>query len=141
MVGGNLEPVSLGDSHLGSLATGERPTESLGVQLIGGGHRPTLSDAISRCVRYAGSVVEDCLDRGGGIARNGQKSTLNASLLHTSCNSRAICPSQRDIRVTHNPWVVGSNATPPAQHGCDKVKCRALALPLGVFTPSPCGNR
>ena len=111
--GVNFGAVSLGDSHLGCLAADERPTASPGVELVGGSYRPTLSDATFRSERYNGSVVGDGPDRGGGIARNGQKSTLNASLLHTACNSRAICPSQRHIRVTHNPWVVGSSPTRP----------------------------
>ena len=77
--------------------------------------RPALPDAISATLRYTEQVATARPDRGGGIARNGQKSALGASLLHTACNSRAICPSQGHIRVTHNPWVAGSSPARPTR--------------------------
>jgi len=48
-----------------------------------------------------------------GIGRNDQKSALNAFKKRASCTSRAVSPSQRHFRVTHNPWVVGSSPTRP----------------------------
>ena len=58
-------------------------------------------------------AIAKCRGRGGGIRRTGHRSAPNAFLLHTTCNSRAICPSQRHIRVTHNPWVAGSSPARP----------------------------
>src|SRR5664280_2042703 len=47
------------------------------------------------------------------MGRNGQNPAQGASLLHVSCNSRAIWPSQRHFGDPHNPWVAGSSPARP----------------------------
>lgn len=73
---------------------------------------------------------------GWGIA---QKWTLNAFLLHTARNSRAVCPRQRHIRVTRNPWVAGlSPARPTGPH---VAACQARRGPqrgLALALPDAC---
>ncbi len=136
--------ISLGGGAFGALTSSRRPESHLGVCLGRRQHRLTLPDATSWSESYAGRVTRTRPDRGGGIARNGQKSALNASLLHTPCNSRAICPSQRHIRVTHNPWVacsssarptVGSSPPSPSHGGVPPIVSRAI-IPADTSTSS-----
>ena len=139
-----MRAVSLGDGIFRALPSSRRPESHLGVCLVRQRRRLTLPDATSWPASYAGRVTRTRPDRGGGIARDGQKSAPSASLLHAACNSRAICPSQRHIRVTHNPWVacssparptVGSSPPSPSYGGVPPIVSRAV-IPADTSTSS-----
>ena len=93
---------------------GIRRDQTLPSWYFSGWGLPVPSNGVRRTGELHWLDRQHGFDRGGGIAI-AQKSTLNASLLHTACNSRAIRPSQRHIRVTHNPWVAGSTPARPTK--------------------------
>jgi len=61
-----------------------------------------------------------------GMGRNDQKSALNAFKKRASCTSRAVSPSQRHFRVTHNLPVVGSSPTRPTGTECSFTRRHAV---------------